>query len=304
MGAGRSLFEPWSAETGWAGTDVADAGVSEPGEPEAWPGVAGSGGSRASTSEPGSAERAGLGADGFDGQGETGLDFGAWANGPAPDGGAAGFAQPGWPAGAEPDSPVARASWLDADSPASPGADAGVNLFSPDAGPAAGQEADSGAGLFGADGLPSAGPGTGASAGLFPADAGPSAGHDTDSGGDLIPDGARYPAGPEAGNGASLFRPDAAPAGDGAAGRSPPRRLRTGAATGLTPGMVRGRGGTSSPGGSSLLPTASGTDRARRGLLRHPPPRVALPPVSLPLVSLPRAGRESRERRSSTQAQD
>ena len=132
-----SLFEPWSAETGWAGTGVADAGGPEPGEPGAGPGVAGSGGSRASTFEPGSTDRAGLGADGLDGQGETGLDFGPWANGPAPDGGAAGFAQPGWPAGAEPDSPVARASWLDADSPASPGADAGVNLFSPDAGPAA-----------------------------------------------------------------------------------------------------------------------------------------------------------------------
>ena len=95
----------------------------------------------------------------------------------------------------------------------------------------------------------------------------------------------------------------------GRRGRSPPRRLRTGAAMGLTPGMARGRGRTSSPGGSSLLLTAGRTDRARRGLLRHSPPRVALPPVSLPPVSLPpvslpRAGRESPERRGSTQAQD
>ena len=141
----------------------------------AGPGVDGSGGSRASLFEPRSTDRAGLGADGFDGQGDTGLDFGPWANGPTPDGGAAGFAQPGWPAGAEPDSPVARASWLDTDSPASPGTDAGVNLFRPDAGPAAGQ--DSGAGLSGGR-VAVSWPGTGASAGLFPADAGPSAGHE------------------------------------------------------------------------------------------------------------------------------
>src|SRR5205823_4063160 len=100
-----SVFEPWSAETGWPETGVADGGAPEPDESGtalAGPDVDSSGGSRASLFERRSTDGPGPGADGFDGQGDTGLDVSPWA-----DGDAAGFAQPGWPAGAEPDSPVA-----------------------------------------------------------------------------------------------------------------------------------------------------------------------------------------------------